>query len=97
MGIKPLTESEIAKKLAEASFWKREGNEIMRLFQFPSFADSIRFVNQIATYADQVDHHPDILIQYNRVTLRLSTHDANGLTHKDFDLAQKADELCTRC
>lgn len=95
--MKALAENEIARHLREASLWKREGHEIRRVFAFPSFADSIRFVNQIAAYADEVDHHPDILVQYNKVTLTLSTHDAGGLTEKDFAAAAKADELCSKC
>jgi 4a-hydroxytetrahydrobiopterin dehydratase len=95
--MKALPENEIEARLREAALWKREKNEIRRTFQLPSFAESIHFVNQIAAYADQVDHHPDILVQYNKVTLTLSTHDAGGITEKDFAAAAKADELFSRC
>ena len=56
---------------------------------------AMAFVDEIATHAESVQHHPDILIRYSRVTLSLSTHDAGGITEKDFDFAHKADALAT--
>lgn len=94
--MKRLTELEISKGLQKAEHWKKEGEEILRVFQFPSFMDSISFVNQVAAHAETVDHHPDILVQYNKVTLRLSTHDAKGISYKDFDFAAVADGLAER-
>ena len=95
--VKKLSEAELAVRLKEAALWKKEGEEILRLFQFPGFMDSISFVNQVAAHAESVDHHPDILVQYNKVTLRLSTHDANGISQKDFDFAAVADGLFHKC
>ena len=97
MAIRALNESEIAKEMESAELWKREGREIVRLFQFGGFMDSIRFVNAVAKAAEKADHHPDILIQYSKVTLRLSTHDCNGLSARDFALAKTADDLASRC
>ena len=97
MAIRALSENEIQAQLRDAPLWKRNGNEITRTFVLPSFAESIRFVNKIAAHADQVDHHPDILVQYTKVTLNLSTHDAGGLSERDFASAQKADELFSIC
>ncbi len=88
-----LPEAKIAQMLRELPDWKRDGQEIFRQFTLPSFAEAIRFVNQVATHADKVDHHPDILVQYQKVTLRLSTHDAGGLTEKDFAFATAANRL----
>lgn len=96
MALKALSEAEISSGLAKLSSWKREGDEIVRQYKAQSFADSIRFVNQVAEKAEAADHHPDILVQYDKVTLRLSTHDANGLTEKDFSLAGQADQLFSR-
>ena len=93
MALKALSEAEISNGLAKLSSWKREGHEIVRQFKAKSFADSIRFVTLVAEKAEAADHHPDILVQYDKVTLRLSTHDANGLTEKDFSLAAQADKL----
>jgi len=96
MAIRALNESEIAAELKKTPLWKREGKEIVRLFQLPGFKESIAFVNAVAKEADRADHHPDILIQYSKVTLRLSTHDCDGLSTRDFALAAVADELAAR-
>ena len=63
----------------------------MKEFKFPSFRDSIVFVNRIATLADEADHHPDILVQYKKVHITLSTHSAGGITEKDLKLAEQLD------
>jgi 4a-hydroxytetrahydrobiopterin dehydratase len=97
MAIQALKDSEITAELTRASLWKLDGKEIVRQFVFNGFMDSIGFVNRIAAEAEKADHHPDILVQYNKVTLRLSTHDCNGLSARDFALAKVADELFTRC
>lgn len=96
MAIKPLSSPEIEARLAKASLWHLEGKEIVRTFRFPTFKDSIRFVCQAAEQADSADHHPDMLIQYDKVTLRLSTHDADGLSERDFSFAKSADDLFSR-
>jgi len=73
--------------------WKIDSGELVRTFTFKDFLGSIDFVNQIAKYAEGAGHHPDIDIRYNRVRIALMTHDAGGLTEKDFDLAQEIDKL----
>ncbi|HLB01290.1 MAG TPA: 4a-hydroxytetrahydrobiopterin dehydratase [Bacteroidota bacterium] len=73
--------------------WSRKSNALTKEYRFTSFRDSIVFVNRIAGLADVADHHPDIDIRWNRVTLTLSTHSAGGLTEKDFALAAKIDAL----
>lgn len=93
MAIRALNESEIAEEMKKAPLWKQEGKEIVRLFQFRNFLESIGFVTAVAVAAEKADHHPDILIQYSKVTLRLSTHDCNGLSARDFALAAVADRL----
>ncbi len=97
MALRPLSESEIVQRLKETKDWQKKGGEITRTFQFASFMGSVAFVNQIAAHAESVDHHPDILVQYNKVTLSISTHDAKGITQKDFDFAQVANEHFARC
>jgi 4a-hydroxytetrahydrobiopterin dehydratase len=69
--------------------WERTGNAIRRTWSFADFEGSIAFVNRVAALAEEMDHHPDIDIRYARVTLALSTHDAGGLTTRDFALAEK--------
>jgi 4a-hydroxytetrahydrobiopterin dehydratase len=73
--------------------WRIEAGELVRTFKFEDFRTSLRFVNQVAELAEEAGHHPDIDIRYNRVRLALVTHDAGGLTAKDFDLAGRADKL----
>jgi 4a-hydroxytetrahydrobiopterin dehydratase len=71
--------------------WKRRSNQLTKDFEFPKFRDSIVFVNRVATLADDHDHHPDIDIRYNVVTITLSTHDSGGITEKDLQLAEQID------
>jgi 4a-hydroxytetrahydrobiopterin dehydratase len=71
--------------------WSRKSNTLWKEFKFSSFRDSIVFVNRIATLADDADHHPDILVRYNRVHVTLSTHSAGGITEKDLKLAEQLD------
>jgi 4a-hydroxytetrahydrobiopterin dehydratase len=83
-----LTENQIRERLVRLPGWERNGNEIRRTWSFGDFAGSMAFVNQVARLAEAADHHPDIDIRYSKVTLALSTHDAGGLTARDFDLAE---------
>jgi 4a-hydroxytetrahydrobiopterin dehydratase len=71
--------------------WARKSNALMKEFHFSSFRDSIVFVNRVATLADEANHHPDIDVRYDRVTLTLSTHSAGGITEKDLKLAEQVD------
>jgi 4a-hydroxytetrahydrobiopterin dehydratase len=73
--------------------WKVEVGELARTFLFEDFRAAVRFVNRVAELAEEAGHHPDINIRYNRVRLGLATHDAGGLTAKDFDLAASIDKL----
>lgn len=73
--------------------WKIDAGELVKTFTFKDFLRSLEFVNQIGVFAERAGHHPDIDIRYNRVRLALITHDAGGLTEKDFDLAGKAEGL----
>lgn len=86
-----LSAEQIAKRLAQTPEWSELNDSIQRTYQFKDFAGSMRFVNAVAALAEAMDHHPDILVRYNKVTLTLSTHDAGGITTKDFDLAAKCD------
>ncbi len=88
-----LTASEIEEFLTAVPEWHESGETIQRTFQLKDFAAAIEFVNQVARAAESADHHPDMLIRYSRVTLTLATHDAGGITEKDFDLAKTADGL----
>ena len=88
-----LDDAAIRQALDGLKGWTLEGNAIRRQFTLASFADAIAFVTRLAFDAEAADHHPDILINYKRVTLTYSTHSDGGLTQKDFDGARKADAL----
>lgn len=87
-----LTEQQAATLLASLPDWKIEAGELVRTFSFKDFVASLAFVNRIGELAEGAGHHPDIDIRYNKVRLALVTHDAGGLTSKDFDLAAAADK-----
>ena len=76
--------------------WKRQANKLTKDFAFPSFRDSIVFVNRIASVADQYNHHPDIDVRYSTVTVTVTTHDAGGITSKDLDIAEQIDFATSR-
>jgi len=90
---KRLTEQEIQTQLQQLNGWSREQDAIRKQFTLASFPDAIAFVTRLAFDAETADHHPDILINYKRVTLTYSTHDQGGLTEKDFVGAAAADRL----
>ncbi len=89
----PLSDAEITSRLSGLSQWKVESGELARTFAFKDFRAALVFVNKVGEAAERAGHHPDIDIRYNRVRLGLVTHDAGGLTAKDFDLAAEADKL----
>jgi 4a-hydroxytetrahydrobiopterin dehydratase len=88
-----LSEAEVQQALKQLPGWKRNGNAIDRGFQFESFIKAMEFVNQIAEAAEAVNHHPDILISYNKVTLSLVSHDSGGVTSRDIKMAARINEL----
>jgi 4a-hydroxytetrahydrobiopterin dehydratase len=90
---KLLTPSEIVQALARLQGWSQSDNEIARTFTLPSFPAALAFASAVGHLAERADHHPDILIQYRKVTLTLSTHSAGGLTEKDFDLATEINAI----
>jgi 4a-hydroxytetrahydrobiopterin dehydratase len=86
-------EAQVEAQLQARPEWSESGGSIQRTFAFRTFAEAMKFVTRVAEAAEAANHHPDILIRYNKVTLNLSTHDAGGITQKDFDLAAKIDAL----
>jgi len=84
-----LSESAVLEKLQHLPGWSYSGSSIQRQFTFDDFLTGIEFVNRVAEVAESAGHHPDIAINYNRVTLALSTHSEGGVTQKDFDLARE--------
>jgi 4a-hydroxytetrahydrobiopterin dehydratase len=91
-----MDEAKIILSLSSLRDWKREDQVISHTFEFADFVGAMKFVNAVATLAEEAQHHPDIDVRWNRVTLALSTHDAGGLTEKDFTLARQCDALARR-
>ena len=88
-----LLDSEIRQALETLPGWRKNGNVIQRVFEFPDFAKAMELVNKVAAAAEASNHHPDILINYNKVTFTLVTHSAGGLTGNDFALARQINDL----
>lgn len=93
--VEKLTPAAIDAALATLADWNLAGEAIQRTYQFKDFVTAMAFVTQVAQHAEAVQHHPDIMIRYSKVTLTYSTHDAGGITGKDFDAAKRADEFAS--
>ncbi len=89
----PLTDSEVISALQKLPGWKRTGVPLERVYEFPDFREAMLFVNRVADAAEQANHHPDISISYNKVALRLVSHDSGGVTQKDIRMAQDINEI----
>jgi 4a-hydroxytetrahydrobiopterin dehydratase len=89
-----LSPTAVDEALAEKGLaWERQGAELVTVHTGRTFADALAYVNAVGALAEDMDHHPDIDIRWNRVTLRLSTHDAGGITGLDLELAGRIDAL----
>lgn len=88
-----LSTNEIDSRLRKLADWKLDKGELVRTFEFADFRASLAFVNAVGALAEEAGHHPDIDIRYNKVHLELVSHDAGGITAKDFDLAEKINGL----
>lgn len=90
-----LSEPEITEGLARLPDWHREGESLTRTITCPTFREAIALVNHVADAAEEADHHPDIAINWRRVTLTLTTKASKGLTAKDLAMAATIDRLAT--
>lgn len=90
------TPEEIDNFLQEGSDWTLAEDALQRSFSFRNFREAFGFMTEVAFAAELSNHHPDWKNVYNRVTVRLSTHDAGGITVKDFDLARQMDTIASR-
>lgn len=88
-----LSRAEAEERVRKLSGWTLEGDAIRKQFTFTDFPAAVGFINRLAPEAEAADHHPDILINFKRVTLTYSTHSEGGLTEKDFAGAAAADRL----
>ena len=73
--------------------WRREGDELVKEVTRSDFVEAVRFVDALVPVAEEANHHPDVAISWNKVTLRLSTHSVGGLTQRDLDLAARIDQV----
>lgn len=92
MGRPLCSEAEIADALASLA-WERDGDLITRTVRLADFRAAMAFVQRVADVAEDLDHHPDITISWNKVVLSVTTHDSGGLTARDFELARAVDAL----
>jgi 4a-hydroxytetrahydrobiopterin dehydratase len=90
-----LTDEEIKDLLYQFKGWVQEGECIHQSYRFVGFSEAIDFVNRVAEVAEQMNHHPDILIQYNKVTITLTSHEVKGITRKDFKMAEAISRLAS--
>ena len=88
-----LSDDEVQARLGELAGWTREGDAINKQFELEDFKGSVDFVNRLTPAAEEMNHHPDLEISWNKVTVSLSTHSEGGLTESDFELARKIDAL----
>ncbi|MFM6189914.1 MAG: 4a-hydroxytetrahydrobiopterin dehydratase [Planktothrix sp.] len=91
--VRLLSDSEIETYASQLSGWTVEGKTLKLVKRFKDFIEAIEFVNKLVEPSEAAGHHPDLTISYNRVTINLTTHDAGGLTQKDFTLAQEISAL----
>jgi 4a-hydroxytetrahydrobiopterin dehydratase len=88
-----LEDTEIDARLGELSGWQRSGEAIVKTFECDDFADSVKFVDDLVGPAEEMGHHPDVEISWDKVKVTISTHSEGGLTAADFELAGKIDAL----
>jgi 4a-hydroxytetrahydrobiopterin dehydratase len=88
-----LEDEELTAALKKCPEWEYEKKSMTRTIEFEEFMDAIDFVNDLAEIAEEAQHHPDISIRHTKVALRLTTHDAGGVTELDIELAQRVDNL----
>jgi 4a-hydroxytetrahydrobiopterin dehydratase len=88
-----MSDDEVKDRLSKLGGWEREGDALERQFEFANFVSSVEFVNRVVPVAEEMNHHPDLSISWNKVTVSLSTHSEGGITENDFELATKIDSL----
>ena len=88
-----LADTEIKQVLRGLSGWEQKNGPIQRVFEFPDFKAAMRFVNAVADAAEQANHHPDIDIRYNKVTMSLISHDSGGITQRDVQMAGRINSI----
>ena len=93
MARKKLSEDQIKTALGDLTDWKIEGVNLQKRYEFANFAAALSFVNRVGAIAERLDHHPDIYFGWGYAEFSITTHDAGGLTHHDFDLAKEIEGI----
>ncbi|OYQ64329.1 4a-hydroxytetrahydrobiopterin dehydratase [Pseudanabaena sp. SR411] len=93
MTVKKLSEVEISSALAQLAGWAVVDHKLQKNFKFRDFVEAFGFISKVAIVADKMGHHPELFNVYNKVKIDLTTHDADGISALDFELAQKIDKL----
>lgn len=88
---KQLDDEDIETRLPEG--WARDGDEIVRIYEFDDYLAGLAFASEVGEIAEEQFHHPEITIRYEAVEIRLTTHDAGGITEKDIDMAERCNDL----
>ncbi len=89
-----LSNEEVKKRISGIQGWSFENNQIGKEFQLKDFAEALSFTNKVGGFAEEMNHHPDIYIHsWNKVKITVSTHSEGGITNKDFQLAEKINQL----
>jgi 4a-hydroxytetrahydrobiopterin dehydratase len=88
-----LSDEEIEERRSGLDGWERDGDAIHRTFELGDFKGSVDFVNRLTAEAEDMNHHPDLEISWNKVTVSITTHSEGGLTENDFELAGRIDRL----
>ena len=91
-----MSDADVARELAALPAWTYDAGEIVRTYDCGNFDGAIGFVNAVAVEANAADHHPDLIVRWKSVTVRLSSHDAGGITARDFSLAHAIDRVSAR-
>ena len=93
MARKKLSAEEIVERTSELETWVTEDDFLKKRFNFSNFTEALDFVNQVGAIAEKLDHHPDITFGWGYAEFAITTHDAGGLTHNDFDLAKEIETI----
>jgi len=93
LAYRKLSVEEIASGLADHKNWRQEGDAIQRTVEFATYKDGVVFASAVGFVADRLDHHPDILLTYRKVSLSVNTHSVGGLSPYDFEFARRVDAL----
>ena len=90
-----LSDEEIERRLQDLDGWRREGDAIAKQFELADFKGSVEFINRLTEVAEEMNHHPDLQVSWNKVTVTTTSHSEGGLTENDFELARRIDGLGT--